>query len=192
MSGGLAGSNLVRLRPLSLADVDAMMTWVNDPDVVGNLAVFAGQPITRADEVAYVERMMASREDRVFAIERASDGAYLGNVGLHQIHWRSRVGRVACIIGARSEMGRGYGSAAIRAALDFAFAPAAGAGGVEGLGLHKVWLVVFATNQRSIGIYRRLGFSEEGRLREEYFHGGGWHDMVRMSVLAAEWRSLRR
>lgn len=174
--------SLVRLRPLTLDDVDHMMAWVNDPDVVGNLAVFAGKPITRAEEVAYVERMLASKEDRVFAIERAGDGAYLGNVGLHQIHWRSRVGRIACIIGARAEMGRGYGSAAIRLALDHAF---------DVLELHKVWLMVFASNVRSRGIYARIGFVDEGVLREEYFHDGGWHDMVRMSVLDHEWRKTR-
>jgi hypothetical protein len=33
-----AGAPIVRLRPLSLADVDHMMPWVNDPTVVGKLA----------------------------------------------------------------------------------------------------------------------------------------------------------
>jgi RimJ/RimL family protein N-acetyltransferase len=170
----------VRLRPLSLGDVDHMMTWVNDPAVVGNLAVFAGKPITRAEEVAYVERMLASTDDRVFVVERAADGAYLGNVGLHQIHWRSRVGRLSLIIGARSEMGKGYGSAAIALALDHAF---------DGMTLHKVWLMVNAQNARARGIYTRVGFVEEGVLREEYFHDGAWYDMVRMSVIDREWRA---
>jgi RimJ/RimL family protein N-acetyltransferase len=173
----------VRLRPLALSDVDRMMEWVNDPDIVGNFATFSGKPITRDEEVAYVERMLASKEDRVWAIERADgepagQGEYLGNVGIHQIHWRSRVGRLACIIAARGDMGRGYGSAAIRAALDQAFGA---------LGLHKVWLMVFASNARSRGIYARIGFVEEGVLREEYFHADGWRDMVRMSVLEQEW-----
>jgi len=172
-------ASTVRLRPLELTDVDHMMAWVNDPDVVGNMASFAGEPFSRAQELAYIEKMRASPEDRVFAIERAEDGAYLGNVGLHQIHWRSRVGRLACIIGKRAEMGKGYGSAAIAAALDHAF---------DVLALHKVWLMVFATNARSRRIYARVGFVEEGTLREEYFHEAGWHDMVRMSVLAREWR----
>jgi RimJ/RimL family protein N-acetyltransferase len=173
----------VRLRPLSLEDVDRMMTWVNDPAIVGNFATFSGKPITRDEEVAYVQKMLASKEDRVWAFERASDGAYLGNVGLHQIHWRSRVGRLACIVAARAEMGRGYGSAAIRAALDRGFGE---------LGLHKVWLMVFRTNTRSRGIYSRIGFIEEGVLREEYFHEDGWHDMVRMSLLAHEWPGRAR
>ena len=53
--------------------------------------------------------------------------------------------------------------------------------------LHKLWLMVFRKNERGRRLYTRLGFQEEGVLREEYFHEGGWHDMVRMSMLDREW-----
>ena len=169
---------LVRLRPLAPGDVDSMMTWVNDPEIVGNFSGFAGRAFTREEELSYIEKMVASQVDRVFAIERLPDGAYLGNVGIHAIHWPSRVGRLACIIGSRAEMGKGYGSAAIGGALDWAFGAAR---------LHKVWLMCFRSNVRAQGIYRRIGFVDEGVLREEYFHRDGWHDMVRMSMLDREW-----
>ena len=35
------------------------------------------------------------------------------------------------------------------------------------LGLHKVWLMIFAHNTRSRGIYERLGVAQEGLLRDE-------------------------
>jgi RimJ/RimL family protein N-acetyltransferase len=170
--------DLVHLRPLAEADVDHILTWVNDPGVVGNLASFSGGAFTRDDELAWVRRVQASPTDVVFSVTAADDGRYLGQVGLHQIHARSRVGRLACIIASRAEMGRGFGSAAIGAVLDHGFGA---------LGLHKVWLMVFAHNQRGRRTYARIGFAEEGVLREEYFHDGTWHDMVRMSLLAREW-----
>lgn len=172
----------VRLRPLEERDVDDILTWVNDPAIVGNLAAFSGDPFTREQELAWIRRVRSSRSDVVFTITAADDGRYLGQCGLHQIHERSRVGRLACIIAQRQEMGRGHGSAAIRAVLDHAF---------DVMELHKVWLMVFAHNTRSRGINARIGFREEGVLREEYFHEGGWHDMVRMSVLAREWQAIR-
>lgn len=170
--------SLVELRPLSLDDVDDILGWVNDPAIVGNLAAFTGKPLTRADEEAWVERVMASETERVFSVHAADDGRYLGQVGLHQIFWRSRVGRLSAIIATRDDMGRGLGSAALARLLDFAF---------DEEKLHKVWLMVFHHNERSRRTYERLGFVEEGRLREEYFHEGGWHDMIRMSLLAREW-----
>jgi RimJ/RimL family protein N-acetyltransferase len=172
----------VILRPLAESDVDHIMTWVNDPDVVGNLAAFAGQPLTRDDELAWIRRTLASSADVVFSI-LASDGErYLGQIGIHQIHARSKVGRLGVVIAARGDMGKGHGSAAIRAAVDHAFGP---------LGLHKLWVMMFAHNTRTRGIVKRLGFVEEGVLREEYFHDGGWHDMVRLSLLQREWRQMQ-
>ncbi|MEZ4365070.1 MAG: GNAT family protein [Kofleriaceae bacterium] len=171
------------LTPLACADVDDILTWVNDDAVVGNLASFAGAPLTRDDELAWIQRTLASTTDCVCSIRAADDGRYLGQIGIHQIHARSRVGRLAVVVARRAEMGRGVGSAAIRAMLDRAFA-ATDAGG---LGLHKVWLMVFASNTRSLGIYRRLGFVDEGIMRQEYVHAGAWHDMARLSVLASEW-----
>jgi RimJ/RimL family protein N-acetyltransferase len=155
------------------------MGWVNDPEITGNFAAFSGKPFTREDELVYLEKLLASSTDRVFSVERASDGVYLGQVGIHQIHWPSKVGRLACIIAARAEMGKGYGTAAIGGVLDWAFHEAK---------LHKVWLMCFRTNVRAQGIYKRIGFVEEGVLREEYRHKEGWHDMVRMSLLEREWR----
>lgn len=166
----------VTLRPLCEADVDSIMTWVNQPEIVGNLAAFSGAPLTRDDELAWIQRTLRST-DRVFSVFASSDGRYLGQIGIHQIHARSRVGRLGAVIASRSEMGRGYGTAAVRAVIDLGFGE---------LGLHKLWLMVFAHNARGRRLYSRIGFREEGVLREEYFHDGQWHDMVRMGLLARD------
>jgi RimJ/RimL family protein N-acetyltransferase len=168
----------IHLRPLCEEDVDNIMTWVNEPAVVGNFAAFAAAPLSRQDELAWVRRTMAATNERVWSVLADEDQRYIGQVGIHQIHSHSKVGRLGVVIAATREMGRGYGSAAIGGALDCAFGE---------LGLHKVWLMVFRHNTRSRGIYQRIGFVEEGVLREEYFHDGAWHDIVRMSVLAREW-----
>ncbi len=168
--------SLVTLRPLAESDVDHMMTWVNAPEIVGNLAAFSGAPMTREDELAWIRRTIVSA-DRVWSVFATDDNRYLGQVGIHQIHARSKVGRLGAVIASRTDMGKGLGSAAIRAVIDRGFGE---------LGLHKLWLMVFRTNERGQRLYKRLGFLEEGLLREEYFHEGGWHDMVRMGMLARE------
>ena len=174
-----ADRSLVRLRPVAESDVDEILKWVNDKDIVGNLATFAGKPLTREEEVAWVRKVRTSNDERVFTVLRASDDRYLGQVGLHQIFWRSKVARAAAILSAREDMGKGYGSAAIASLLDIAFGE---------LALHKVWLMVFEKNERSRRTWQRLGFLEEGKLRDEYFHEDGWHNIIRMGMLAHEWR----
>ncbi|MDP2344526.1 MAG: GNAT family protein [Deltaproteobacteria bacterium] len=177
---------LVELVPLESAHVDHIMSWVNDRDIVGNLAAFSGKPFTRDDELQYIAKMIVSKEDRVFSIFapaiKPEDRKYLGQCGIHQIFRRSRVARASLIVADRSDMGKGVGSAALARLLDVAFSPPP-----AGEGLHKIWLMCFRENERARRTYTRLGFIEEGILREEYLHEDRHRDMVRMSVLAREW-----
>ncbi len=166
------------LRPLSFSDLDDIMTWVNDPEVIKNLQHF-NKELTREDESNYIHRMLESQNDYVFSIIR-NDGVYLGQCGLHQISWENKLSRLAIII--KSEFwGMGYAQQSIRELLIFSF---------QNLKLHKVWLVVHSTNEKARHIYDKIGFKEEGILRDEYFWQGKYHDMVRMSMLENEWRAL--
>jgi RimJ/RimL family protein N-acetyltransferase len=79
--------------------------------------------------------------------------------------------------------GRGYGSEAINWALDWAFRRA---------NMHRVGLVCYGYNARALHVYQRLGFVEEGRVREKLFFDNGWHDEVQMGMLKSEWELLRR
>jgi diamine N-acetyltransferase len=47
-------------------------------------------------------------------------------------------------------------------------------------------LVVDVVNEKAIHVYRKLGFQDEGTLREEYFAAGRYRDALRMSILQSE------
>ncbi|MCB9687620.1 MAG: GNAT family N-acetyltransferase [Alphaproteobacteria bacterium] len=168
----------IHLRPIRVDDVDAIMTWVNDPEVVRNFATMGN--ITREQEVAFLERMIASETDRLYAIETL-EGQYLGNAGIHKIWWPARNGRLGIVIGDKAHHGRGLAQEALRLLLAHGFGE---------LGLHKLWMVHYATNGRMHHIAGKLGMREEGRLRDEYFHQGAFHDMVRHAILEEEYREL--
>lgn len=169
----------VRLRPLQMSDLDHVMTWVNDPDIVGNFSTFS-HPISREEEARYLEKLLGSENDKVFAIE-SLEGQYIGNIGIHQIHWPSRLGRLAIIIGNRGHWGKGYAQSALRQVIAWGFNQA---------NLHKIWLIYFETNEKARHIYTKMGFVQEGVLRDEYFHYGRYHNMIRMSLLEHEYRAL--
>lgn len=57
------------------------------------------------------------------------------------------------------------------------------------LGLHKVCGQAIAFNGRSIAFHKALGFAEEGRLREQHFAGGEYHDVVCFGLLIHEWQT---
>ena len=166
----------IRLRPIRVDDADAILEWINDPEVTRNFAALGH--ITREQEVRFLESTIASDTDRLYAIE-ALDGAFLGTAGVHKIWWPARNGRLGIVIGDKRAHGKGFAQEGLRLLCGVAF---------RELGLHKVWLVHYATNGRMRHVARKLGFVEEGVLRDEYFHEGAYHDMVRHSLLESEFQ----
>lgn len=80
-----------RLRPLSLDDLENIMLWINDSEVIGKFAAFA-VPKTRIEEKRYLQKLLASKTEKVFAIE-SENGKYLGNIGLHEIDLKDKIAR---------------------------------------------------------------------------------------------------
>lgn len=170
----------IQLRPIRVDDVDAIMEWINDPAITRNFAAMSAE-ITRDQELSFLQKTLDSDTDRLFAIEDL-DGNYLGNAGIHKIYWPARNGRLGIVIGRRQAQGKGLGTEALRLITALGFAQ---------LALHKIWLVHFATNARMHHMAEKLGFVEEGTLRDEYFHDGRFHDMLRHSLLEQEFAALR-
>ena len=160
----------LKMIPLKLDDVDNIMTWVNDLEVVKNLQHFDKQ-FTRKDEEIYVKKMLASKNDRVFSI--FNDKEYIGQCGIHQIAWENKLGRLSMVI-KREHWNKGYAQKVLPMLIDHAF---------KNLGLHKVWLMRWKENKKAEHLYYKLGFKKEGVLKDEYFWQGKYHDMVRMAII---------
>ena len=57
------------------------------------------------------------------------------------------------------------------------------------LELHKVCGQALDFNERSIHFHLRLGFQQEGVLREQHFDGEQYHGIVCFGLLATEWQA---
>ena len=160
----------IKLKPLELNDVDRIMTWVNDPEVVKNLQHF-DKKFTKEDEEGYIRKLLASKNDAVFSIFDGS--TYIGQCGIHQIAWENKLGRLSLVI-KQEFWNKGYAQEVLRLLIKHAFAK---------LGLHKVWLMHWKENEKAEHLYNKLGFQKEGLLKEEYYWQGQYHDMVRMAII---------
>ena len=80
---------------------------------------------------------------------------------------------------AEDQQGRGLMTAAVKRLLEHAF---------DELRLNRVGIEVAPNNPRSRALAERLGFREEGVLREaERFGDDDYRDLVLYSMLASEW-----
>lgn len=115
-----------------------------------------------------------------FAID-GSDGAVAGVIGLDGI---SPVNR-DCVIPLfveRSLRRTGVGIRATALMLDLAF---------RQLGLNRVTSYYRDDNESSRDLIARLGFQPEGRLRQAWFSGGRFFDMIAVGLLSHEWEERR-
>ena len=58
----------------------------------------------------------------------------------------------------------------------------------EQLGLHRLYLRVYADNKRAIGSYEKAGFRQEGYLKDDVWIDGVFRDLVWMAVVNDESR----
>jgi RimJ/RimL family protein N-acetyltransferase len=169
----------INLRAREDEDAVSFHRWFNDPEVTR----FLGQPfpaVSMSQQRAFMASMSGDRDRRAYSIV-LKNGTLIGNCELRAFNWTARSCELGIAIGEKQHWGQGYGGEAVDLLLRIGF---------EGLNLHKVWLTCAAYNQRGLRAYRRSGFREDGRLRDDRFIDGRYHDTVVMSVLEAEWRAI--
>ncbi len=91
-------------------------------------------------------------------------------------------GQLSILIGRKDMWHLGYGTAAVRAALDLGFGE---------YGLFRVWVDIPEYNTAAVLLFEHLGFVHEGTLRKSRPHEGSRYDSVVMGMLAAEYDRRR-
>ena len=171
---------LVRLRALEPTDDERAYKWINDREVTHYL--MARYPISLAAEKEWLAG--AARPNNFGEVRLAietTDGMHIGNCGLHRGRPEDRHAELGIMVGDKDYHSNGYGTDAVMTLVRFAF---------EQMNLNKVSLGVFEFNERAQAVYRKSGFVEEGRAREEYFQDGRYWDIIRMGVLRREFEAL--
>jgi len=167
----IAGEHVI-LRAFEREDAERCYRWMNDPSIVRTLK--SRYPIAFQNESEWLDRAMtASATERHFAIERKDDRAHIGNASIHEIDWVSRTAAFGLFVGEPSAWNRGFGSDAIRTLVRFAF---------DEMNLRKLRINVFDYNDRAKHVLETQGFVQEGRLRQEFYREGAYHDIVILST----------
>ncbi len=167
----------LRFTVLGPEHFEAVRRWRSDPEVT---RFWITQDIP---DQAAIERWYARNQaDGALVWAILSEGEPIGYVTLFEVDEVNRKAELALMIGKRSAWSHGFAKEALATVLRHAFTPVE----TGGLGLHKVWLSVFAENMAARRAYQSIGFREDGVLREDMFRDGTWHDQLLMSVLDDE------
>ena len=151
MDNAFRTGSRVALRALEVEDAPLLQRWLNDPEIHQYLARY--RPVTAAEERTWLEKLHERTEDHVFGIVLREGERLIGTCGLHRVELPHRSAELGILIGVRDLQGKGHGAEAIRLLLDYGFGA---------LGLHRVWLRVYASNDHGIRCYEKVGFRREG------------------------------
>lgn len=159
-----------RMRPMIAGDLDMVLAWRNHPEV--RRFMFSSGEIGRDTHYAWFERASVDPDRTLLIFERQDAPA--GFVSFERVDG-------GCIADwgfyLAPDAPRGTGGALGLHALAYAFDDAK---------YHKVCGRVIAFNERSAAFHLKLGFRHEGVLRDQYFDGSHYHDVICFGMLGAE------
>jgi RimJ/RimL family protein N-acetyltransferase len=146
----------------SFAHLEPWMVWVHGE-----------RGIERAEEVCRKSIAdFASRTNFDLSIYDPGGVTFLGSTGLHRPNWSVPAFEIGFWIHA-AHVGRGYATEAANALTQYCFGA---------LGARRVLMTCDSRNDKSFAVMKRLGFAQEGLLRNE---ARGVHGELRDTIVCA-------
>lgn len=174
----IRGNNIV-LKALSERDVleSGWYGWFNSEEATE----FVQQryfPNTLQKQLEFYRSGIANSSTKIqLGIVPNGTNTIVGVVSLSGIDFLNRKAEFGIMIGDNAARGKGYGTEACRLIVTHAF---------KRLSLNKIYLGVHAEHTAAIHSYEKVGFVQEGRLREDILMNGRYVDTVIMSLLAKD------
>lgn len=146
-------------------------TWRNAPTVRASMYT---QHIISAQEHQKWWDAQSGRQDRVHLIHLHNNNP-LGYISLTDITLQHK--RCSWGLYTAPDAPKGTGFAMCAEAILFAYA---------NIGVHKICCEALGNNTRAIHLYKKLGFQEEGILRDHVWLNGTKQDVIVMGLLKGE------
>ncbi len=150
------------LRQITLSDADAHFGLFSKPEVMAGHGVEPYTERTQSEKlIGWYSSAFLERKAMRWAIVHKIDDKLIGTCGLHRL----RLGHHRAEIGYELDPDywrQGLGSEAVWGVLRFAF---------EIAGFHRIEAIVDPANKASAALLRKVGFTEEGFLRERFYDG---------------------
>lgn len=171
----------IKLRHIKEEDKEMYHQWINDRDLVHYNATF--YPISSSDHNDWFNCINTKEDGVIFSIVTKDNDSLIGSCSLRNINTVHRNAELQIRIGESTARGNGHGTESVSLLLSYAF---------EDLNLERVYLHVFASNDRAIKSYIKAGLVEDGNLRKAAFINGAYVDVKVMSILREEFEDKKK
>ena len=172
----------IRLRALTVDDADHRFVQSLDSVSRQQFDINIGLPTTTELQKEFLEKYSGCKEVNnmiAFAVE-THEAEPAGVLTMHSIDDRHGKFSFGILID-RLYRRRGYAEEAVQIILKYGF--------IERR-FQKCSSACGGDNPASIQMHQKLGFTQEGRLRREWFYGGDYHDEILWGMTLEEYVSL--
>jgi ribosomal-protein-alanine N-acetyltransferase len=166
------------LQQLTLEDTDFVFHHFSDPKVTQYL--MDEPPVVNVEEAQAIIKFYLDPERKThnrWGIVRKADHRLIGTCGFHKwekAHFRAEIGYDL----APDCWGQGYMTEALRAVIN---------NGFERMMINRIEALVYINNPRSFQLLQKMGFKQEGILRDCFYLNGTFYDHYLFGLLRREW-----
>lgn len=183
MSSSFTGKR-VRLTKIHNDDLPELAKWLSDFGL--QRLVNPGMSFPHAvddflDLEGWFQSDLNNEKSQIFAVRTLEDSAFIGTSAIVNLNMFAHHAEIGINLAHPAYRGKGYGREVMRLTMRYGF---------EQFNLNRIYLRVMSFNTRAIRLYEKLGFVEEAREREVFFHDGHYFDQLIMRLLRGEWEAI--
>ena len=167
------------LKPVEPEDLNFLMEQRWDADLTDYII---HNPISSYNQQKWYEKICKNGDVALSIFYKEKDSekpVLLGAVGLYDINWRHQRATWKTLRIPKQYQGLGLAYEASKMLIEYGFYT---------LNLNKITSDIFPDNEGIIRVLSKLGFTEEGRLKDHYFHQGQFKDVVIYSLLRKDYK----
>ena len=174
---------MIDLENFTSQDIDELITWITSER---ELVTWGGTrfqwPLDRAQLENYITRRLANNiQYIIFKALHSETKEMVGHIELATIDFNNLSATIVHVLVKPELRNKGYGTEMTRKVLEFAF---------DYLHLHRVDLIVLDSNKPAVTCYQKLGFKEEGCMRDSKRYRQEYWSVLLMSMLDHEWQAM--
>ena len=170
----------IYLDAVNKEDLPSLMYWRNLPEYRKNFREY--RELNMDMQLRWYEnKVVNDNTTEMFAIRLNDTGELIGCCGLCYINWVHRNADLSLYIGWEKSYidNEGYAEEACKLLFNYGF---------KELGMQKIWTEIYCFDEKKLELYKKLGFSIDGELRNQYFYEGKWWNSYMLSLLTEEWK----
>ena len=160
----------ITIRQFEEKDIPAKVRWVNDPK--NNTYLHYDLPLQEDKTLLWFDSHKG--EDTRYDAVIEADGVPVGLIGLLDVDQKNKKAEYYILLGENSYKGKGIAKKASELLLDHAF---------NTLHLNRVYLYTEVENISAQRLFERVGFKEEGRVRQDLFSKERFVDRIMYGLL---------